>query len=156
MSRLWGSRRVCCLVVFGALLVGCQDGPTSGAPVAGCPDGTVEYLTVADSGRIGHTDGAFLELVDRKDQKLVVVDFWAPWCGPCLELAPRLEEIKKDWGDRIEVVKVNVDKNKPIARHLRVKGIPDVRIFRGGTQVADFVGSQMTREEIESLLKSLQ
>ncbi len=155
MSRLLGSRVVCCLAVFGALIAGCQNGPTSGAPVAGCPDGTVEYLTVADSGRITHTDGEFLELVDRTDQKLIVVDFWATWCGPCLQMAPHLERIKKDWGDRIEIVKVDVDKSLYIANHLQVHAYPTVRIFRGGIQVADFVGYR-PREEIESLLKSLQ
>ncbi len=155
MSGIWGIREVCGLAVFGALIAGCQDGPTSGAPVAGCPDGKVEYLTVAESGRIRHTDGAFLELVDRQDQKLIIVDFWATWCGPCLKMAPHLETIKKDWGDRIEIVKVDVDKSPHIANHLQVLAYPTVRIFRGGIQVADFVGYR-PREEIESLLKSLQ
>ena len=155
MSRFRGSLRECCIAVFASLIAGCQEGPTTGAPIAGCPDGTVEYLTVSDSGRIEHSEGGFLELVDRKDQTLIVVDFWATWCGPCRMLAPHLEAIKKDWGDKIEVVKVDVDKNQAISGHLGINSIPDVRIFRGGTQVADFVGA-MPRAEIESLLKSVQ
>ena len=97
----------------------------------------------------------FLEAVDRKDQRLVLIDFWAPWCGPCRQLSPALEATKKKWGDKLEVVKVNVDDNQAIARHLGVNAIPDVRIFSNGTQVGDFVGI-MALDEIDGLLRSLQ
>ena len=85
----------------------------------------------------------------------VLVDFWAPWCGPCRKLSPALEATKKKWGDKLEIVKVNVDDNHAIARHLGVNGIPDVRIFSNGTQVGDFVGL-MPQDEIDGLLRSLQ
>jgi thioredoxin 1 len=136
-------------------LSGCEQNSQNGRPIAGTPDGTVETLVIAESGEVEHSEGSFLELVDRSDQKLVLVDFWASWCGPCRRLAPELVKIKKEWGDKIEVVKVDVDQNKDIARFLNIKAIPDVRIFRHGTQVASF-GGPMPRAEIHSLLKSLE
>ena len=138
-----------------ASLAGCGHGPRSGAPIAGCPDGTVEYLSVTESGEIEHKEGKFLELVDRKDHKLVIVDLWATWCGPCRLLGPHLEKIKKNWGDKVEVVKVDVDKARDISVHMGASSIPDVRIYRNGTQVSDFVGV-MPYADIESLLKSLK
>ena len=134
---------------------GCGRGPRAGVPIAGCPDGTVEYLSLSESGEIEHKEGQFLELVNRKDQKLVIVDLWASWCGPCRMLAPHLSKIKKTWGDKVEVVKVDVDKSRAIAMHLDASSIPDVRIYRNGTQVSDFVGV-MPYADIESLLKSLE
>jgi thioredoxin 1 len=143
---------ISCLAI---LLAGCGEGPKNGIPIAGTPDGVVEYLAVTDAGEIEHKEGNFLELVNRKDQKLVLVDFWATWCGPCVRLAPQLEQIRKDWGDKLEVVKVDVDQVPQIAQHLGINSIPDVRIFRNGTQVGSFVGL-MPRAEIEALLKSLR
>lgn len=150
----------CMLLIFGIaslpfFLGGCQQSQQSGRPIAGTPDGDVEYLSVSSTGAIEHKEGKFLELVDRKDQKLVLVDFWATWCGPCRKLAPHLEAIKEKWGDKIEVVKVDVDQAGDISEHMGISSIPDVRIFRNGTQVGSFVGL-MPRAEIEALLKSLQ
>jgi thioredoxin 1 len=136
-------------------VAGCGQGPRSGVPITGCPDGVVEYLSVSESGEIEHKEGQFLELVNRQDQKLVIVDLWANWCGPCRMLAPHLSKIKKTWGDKVEVVKVDVDESRAIAVHLGASSIPDVRIYRNGTQVSDFVGV-MPYADIESLLKSLE
>ena len=143
------------ITCLGFCVTGCGAGSRNGVPVAGCPDGAVEYLVVSDAGEVEHKEGKFLDLVNRSDQKLVMVDCWATWCGPCRKLAPELDAIRKAWGDRIEVVKVDVDQSPEIARHLGVSSIPDVRIFRSGIQVESFTG-YMPRQEIESLLKSLQ
>ena len=143
------------IACLGLLVAGCGEGPRNGAPIAGSPDGIVEYLGVSDAGEIEHKEGNFLELVNRTDQKLVLVDFWASWCGPCVRLAPHLEQIRKNWGDKIEVVKVDVDQVPQIAQHLGISSIPDVRIYRGGIQVGNFVG-MLPHEEIDALLKSLQ
>ena len=141
-------------VTITSVIPGCVDGPSTGQPITGTPDGMVDRLVVSE-GVVMHESGKFLELVDRKDQKLVLVDFWADWCGPCKALAPSLEKIKKKWGDNLEVVKVDVDQNGPIVKHLEVSSIPDVRIYRNGVQVGGFVGLA-PREEIESILKSLK
>lgn len=142
------------ILVLGLLIPGCLDGPSTGKAVTGTPDGTVDRLIIEDD-EIVHESGKFLELVDRKDQTLVLVDFWADWCGPCKALSPSLERIKKNWGDQLEVVKVDIDQNDPIVNHLGISSIPDVRIYRNGVQVGGFVGLA-PREEIESILKSLK
>lgn len=157
MSVPWCSGRVCGLVIIFLLALGCNEGPTTGTPIAGCPDGVAEVLVVGSTGAIEHSEHKFLEVVDRQDSKLVLVDFWASWCGPCKMLAPELEKIKRKWGDDVVLVKIDVDKpeNRQMTRHLRVSPIPDVRIFRSGIQIGDFVGA-IPGEEIESILKSLQ
>lgn len=72
--------------------------------------------------------------------KLVVVDFWADWCGPCKSLAPKLEAIAEEFDGDVIVGKIDVDQAKRLTARLGVNGIPDVRIYRNGTQVDRFVG----------------
>ena len=147
--------RLFCLAAILIALPSCSDLPTTGIRIAGAPDGTAEVMAVATTGQIELEEVAFLEAVDRKDQKLVLVDFWAPWCGPCLALTPEIEATKLKWGDKLEIVKVNVDENPALAAHLRIQAIPDVRIFRNGLQVGDFAGV-LPKDEIDGLLRSLQ
>jgi thioredoxin len=146
---------VFCYLCVGTLIAaiqGCNEGPTNGRSVEKSPDGAVEILALTSDGQIEHREGRFLEQVRRSDSKLIVVDCWASWCGPCRMLAPILEDLKKDWGDRIEVIKLDVDTNPAIAQHLQVNSIPDVRIFRSGTQIDGFVGLA-PKEDIDSMLK---
>lgn len=142
-------------LLLSAVLLGCNQGPRNGKPIVGSPDGSVDLLTLTADGSIEHAEGKFLEVVQRTDQKLILVDFWAEWCGPCRQLGPTLEKIKAKWGDSLEVVKVNVDECPEISAYLDITSIPDVRIYRGGTQVGDFVGT-MPFAEIDSLLKRLK
>lgn len=155
MSTSNALKMTCCSLLISALCLGCNQGPRNGKPIVGSPDGNAEFLTLTADGTIEHSEGKFLELVQRTDQKLILVDFWATWCGPCRQLSPTLEKIKSKWGDKIEVVKVDVDQCPAISQYLEVTSIPDVRIYRGGTQVGDFVGT-MPFAEIDSLLKSLK
>ena len=70
----------------------------------------------------------------------VVVDFWAPWCRPCLMVSPVLEELAKEYGDKITFVKVNVDQSPIIASRYGIMSIPSMFIFKDGKPVSNMVG----------------
>jgi len=70
----------------------------------------------------------------------VLVDFWAPWCGPCRAIAPMLEQLATELGDSVKITKVNVDENEDLARRFAVRSIPTLLIFREGKVVDTMVG----------------
>jgi thioredoxin 1 len=87
------------------------------------------------------TDKDFTEVVLQHD-KPVVVDFWAEWCGPCRLVAPVLEEIAEKHGDKITVVKLNVDENPETAAAYRVTSIPTLNVYSHGEVVKQVIGAQ--------------
>jgi thioredoxin 1 len=70
----------------------------------------------------------------------VVVDFWAPWCGPCKAIAPILKEIATELGDKVKICKVNVDNNSEIAAKFEIRAIPTILIFKDGAVTDTIVG----------------
>jgi thioredoxin 1 len=83
---------------------------------------------------------------------LVIVDLWAEWCAPCRAIAPKLAELKDEYGDRLVVAKVNVDESPDIAAEHRVASIPTLLFFKGGQVVDSLVGNRPTekiREKID-------
>lgn len=76
---------------------------------------------------------SFGDLTD--SQIPILIDFHASWCGPCQTLAPILEDVKKDLGENIKIVKVDVDKNKPLAAKFKVRGVPTLMLFKNGQQL---------------------
>lgn len=76
-----------------------------------------------------------------KEKPLLLVDFWAEWCGPCRMIAPSLEELATEYKDRVAVGKVNVDENRKVATKFGVRSIPTLLFFRDGARVDQVVGA---------------
>ena len=85
------------------------------------------------------TDASF-EMDVLKSSQPVIVDFWAEWCGPCKQIAPALEEISKEMGDRVTVAKVNIDDNPQTPQKYGVRGIPTLILFKNGQVAATKIG----------------
>ena len=94
---------------------------------------------MAEVLHVGEAD--FEELV-LKSELPVLVDFWAPWCGPCRMLAPLVEELAEKYEGKMRFCKVNVDESMAIAKTYRVMGIPQISVFKGGARVAELQGLQ--------------
>jgi thioredoxin 1 len=101
------------------------------------------------------TDATF-EAEVLKSDKPVLVDFWAPWCGPCKSMLPIVEEVSRQYDGKIKVAKVNVDENSEAPQKYGVMSIPSFFIFSGGEVAANFVGVK-TKEfiagELDKVLK---
>jgi thioredoxin 1 len=87
------------------------------------------------------TDADFDEEVLKSD-KPVLVDYWAEWCGPCRMVSPVLEEIDAEHGDKLEIVKLNIDENPEVSQRYGIMAIPTINVFSGGEVVKQIVGAK--------------
>ena len=88
-----------------------------------------------------------------QDDKLLVVDFFATWCGPCKKLSPTLDEVSEEFGDRVNIVKVDVDESEDLAMTYGIRSVPTVLFFKKGQQVDKFVGT-LPKSEIVSKIEN--
>ena len=102
-----------------------------------------------------NVDGGSWDAQVTKAPGLVMVDFWAVWCGPCQTVAPIVEELASEYGDKLKVLKLNTDENPEIAGRYQVMSIPTIIFFNGGQPVEKLIGARPKRqfkEVIDSLL----
>ena len=106
------------------------------------------------SNALDINDGNFeAEVVNSSE--LTIVDFWAPWCGPCGKLGPVLDEIAQDFEGKIKIVKLNTDENLKTAKEYSVSGLPTLLIFKGGKPVERLVGLMPKTSIITNIEKHL-
>jgi thioredoxin 1 len=92
-----------------------------------------------------------------KAQGIVMIDFWAVWCGPCRMISPTVEELAKEYTGKIKVMKLNTDENSEIASTYKIMGIPTIMFFKDGTKLDQIVGvvpKQQLKAKIDSFLAS--
>jgi thioredoxin 1 len=92
-----------------------------------------------------------------KAQGVVMIDFWAAWCGPCRMISPTVEELAKEYTGRIKVLKLNTDDNSEIASRYKIMGIPTIMFFKDGVKVDQIVGvvpKQQLKAKLDALLSA--
>src|ERR1700687_4660580 len=93
------------------------------------------------SDKVVHVTDANFEQEVLKSPQPVLIDFWAPWCGPCKAIAPVIDELAGEYNGRLKVVKINVDDNPEVAARYGIRGIPNLLIVKGGEVKEQIVGA---------------
>ncbi len=94
------------------------------------------------------------DVIDASKDVPVIVDFWAPWCGPCKQLGPILEKVVKGAGGKVKLVKIDIDQSPQVAQQLRIQSIPAVYAFKGGRPVDGFMGA-LPESQVKSFVEKL-
>lgn len=131
-----------CLLMLGALASCGRSNPY------------IESATSHDSPFLGKVGDADFDKEVLQHGQPVLVDFWATWCGPCLTMAPIVEELAQEHTDRVKVVKMDVDQNPETARAYGISAIPTFIVFHEGKEVTRYTGSTSKRG-LESMLEQV-
>ena len=107
----------------------------------------------AMSEQIKYVSDASFEADVLKSDKPVLVDFWAEWCGPCKMIAPILDEVSKDYGEKVQIAKINVDENQGVPAKFGIRGIPTLILFKSGVVEAQKVG-MVSKGQLAAFLDS--
>ncbi|MEQ8319616.1 MAG: thioredoxin [Rhodospirillales bacterium] len=116
--------------------------------VGGAPTASGELVIESD------TDNFMRDVIDASMSVPVIVDFWAPWCGPCKQLGPLMEKLVREAGGTVRMVKINVDENQQLAAQMRVQSIPAVYAFKNGQPVDGFMGA-VPESQLKSFIGKL-
>ena len=108
----------------------------------------------ADLIKNSSTAAFMADVIDASNDQPVIVDFWAPWCGPCKTLGPALEKAVRDARGTVRMVKINVDENQELAQQMRIQSIPAVYAFKNGRPVDGFVGA-LPESQIKQFVQRL-
>lgn len=85
----------------------------------------------------------------------VLIDFWAPWCGPCRAMMPVLTDLKAELGERIRIVKIDIDKNTDLAVQMKVMGVPTFMLYKNGQQLWQQAGT-LTKDALKRVIESAE
>ncbi|PZF77588.1 thioredoxin [Aestuariivirga litoralis] len=107
----------------------------------GQPTGSPAPAAAGDLIKDSNTQSFMQDVIEASRQQPVIVDFWAPWCGPCKQLGPALEKVVKAANGKVRMVKINVDENQQLAQQMRIQSIPAVYAFVNGQPVDGFMGA---------------
>jgi thioredoxin 1 len=106
------------------------------------------------AGQVGETSDTSFEADVLQSSTPVLVDFWAPWCGPCKAVAPVLEELATSFSGKLKIVKMNVDDNPRTPPNYNVRGIPNLVFFKGGQVVEQIVGA-VPKETLDAAIRKV-